>query len=96
MKKNKILVITIIVFLILAITGGAFAYLYVKTDIFKSGKELFGKYFSQEIDRIQKMTDFETISVYQNLNNENKYESITNVKTTYSEGGEISNPLNNL
>jgi len=96
MKKNKILVITIIVFLILAIACGALAYLYMKTDVFKSSQELFGKYFTQELETFQKMTDFEIMEIFQNLNDENKYASTTNVKTIYSEGGEISNPFNNL
>ena len=96
MKKNKILVITIIIFLILAIAGGVLAYLYMATDIFKSGKELFSKYFLQELEVIEKMTNLETVEIYQKLQNENKYESTTNIKTVYSEGGEISNPLNNL
>ena len=96
MKKNKILVIILIVFLTLVIAGGVFAYLYINTDVFKSSRELFSKYFTQELQAFEEMTSFETMGIYQNLQNENSYNSSTNIKTVYSEGGEISNPLNNL
>ena len=96
MKKNKIVVIILIIFLILAIAGGVFAYLFINTDIFKSSRELFSKYFKQDLEMFEEMTSFETIKIYNNLQNENAYNSSTNIKTIYSEGGEISNPLNNL
>ena len=96
MRKNKIVVIILIVFLILAIAGGVFAYLFINTDIFKSSRELFAKYFTQGLQTFEEMTSFETVRIYQNLQDENAYSSLTNIKTIYSEGGEISNPLNNL
>lgn len=96
MRKNKKLIVIISVVLILAIASAVFAYLYLMTDIFKSNKELFAKYFGQNEEMLQKIIDLKTIEVYKNLKNENKYESNTNIKINYSEGGEISNPLNNL
>ena len=42
--NKKILIIVIIVIMLLAIIGGIFAFLCLATDIFKSDKELFGKY----------------------------------------------------
>lgn len=96
MRKNKKLIVIISVVLILAIASAVFAYLYLMTDIFKSNKELFAKYFGQNEEMLQKITDLKTVEVYKNLKNENKYESNTNIKINYSEGGEISNPLNNL
>lgn len=96
MRKNKKLIVIISVVLILAIASAVFAYLYLMTDIFKSNKELFAKYFGQNEEMLQKITDLKTVEVYKNLKNENKYESNTNIKISYSEGGEISNPLNNL
>lgn len=96
MRKNKKLIVIISVVLILAIASAVFAYLYLMTDTFKSNKELFAKYFGQNEEMLQKITDLKTVEVYKNLKNENKYESNTNIKISYSEGGEISNPLNNL
>lgn len=96
MKKNKMLVIILIVFLILAIAGGVFAYLFINTDFFKSSRELFAKYFTQGLQTFEEATSFENIKIYQNLQNENSYNSSINIKTVYSEGGEISNPLNDL
>lgn len=96
MKNNKKVLVVISVILILVIAGAVFAYLYIATDTFKSNKELFTKYFGQNEEMLQKITNLKAIEVYKNLKNESEYESTTNVKMTYSEGGEISNPLNNL
>lgn len=96
MKNNKKVLVVISVILILAIAGAFFAYLYIATDTFKSNKELFAKYFGQNEEMLQKITDLKTIEVYKNLKSESKYEANTNIKMTYSEGGEISNPLNDL
>lgn len=96
MKKSKGVVIAISIVLILAIVAATFAYLFFMTDVLKSNEELFIKYFAQNEEILQKITDFQTIKVYENLQNENKYESNTNIKMIHSEGGEISNPLNNL
>lgn len=96
MKNKKILIMIIVVIAILAIGGGIFAYLFLATDIFKSDKELFSKYISQNIETIQKMENLQTFQIYKKLENENKYESNAKVKVVYSEGGEVSNPLNNL
>ncbi len=97
MKGKKILIVVIIIIIaLLAIGGGAFAYLYVATDTFKSDKELFAKYISQNTEIFQKLKDSQTVQIYRSLNNEKKYESNTEIKAVYSEGGEVSNPINNL
>ena len=96
MRRNNKLIIVISIIAILAIVGAVFAYLFMTTDIFKSNKVLFAKYILQNTETIEKITDFQTIQVYENLLNENKYESNTNAKVIHSEGGEVSNPLNNL
>ena len=96
MRRNRKLIVIIIVILILAIASAVFAYLYFMTDMFRSNQELFAKYFMQNGEMLQKMTDLKTAEVYKNLENESKYESNTNISVSYSEGGEISNPLNNL
>lgn len=96
MKNKKILIIVIVIIALLAIIGTAFGYLYLATDTFKSDKELFTKYISQNIDIIKSITNSQTVKVYENLENMEKYESNTDMKITYSEGGEVSNPINNL
>ena len=96
MRKNNKLIVIISMVLILAIASAVLAYLYLMTDIFRSNQESFAKYFGQNEEMLQKMTDLKTIEVYKNLKNESKYESNTNIKIVHSEGGEISNSLNNL
>lgn len=96
MKKNKKVLVVISVILILVIASAVFAYLYLMTDIFRSNQELFAKYFGQNEEMLQRMTDLKTIEFYKNMKNESKYESNTNIKMAHSEGGEVSNPLNNL
>ncbi len=96
MKSKKILIITIIIILVLAVAGTVFGYLYMATDTFKSDKELFSKYISQNIETFQKMKDSQITQMYKNIKNEEKYDISTNLKMKYSEGGEVSNPINNL
>lgn len=96
MKSKKILIIVIILIVILGLGGATFAYLFMATDIFKSNKELFAKYMSQNIEDFQSLGDLKTIQTYKDLSNQGKYESNTDIKMTYSEGGEVSNPVNNL
>ena len=47
MKGKKILVIVIIIVAVLAVAGTVFGYLFLKTDLLKSNKELFAKYVNQ-------------------------------------------------
>lgn len=96
MRRNNKLIIVISIVFALAIVGAIFGYLFLATDIFKSNEELFAKYIQQNTEAFQKMLDFQTFKVYDNLKEQDKYESNTNVKMIHSEGGEISNPLNNL
>ncbi len=96
MKKSKILVMIIIIILLLAVAGTVFGYLYIATDTFKSDSELFTKYISQTIQGFKELTDLKSIETYKNLKNENKYESNIEIAGIHSEGGEISNPLNEL
>lgn len=96
MKSKKILIITLIIILVLAVAGTVFAYLFIATDTFKGDKELFAKYISQNSETFEKFTDLQTKKVYEGLKDEEKYESNTEIKATYSEGGEVSNPINNL
>ena len=45
MKKKGILITIIVILVLLILAGGAFAYVYFATDLLKTDKELFAKYF---------------------------------------------------
>jgi len=96
MRKNNKLIIIISIILVLALLGAVFVYLYLMTDMFKSNRELFAKYFAQELQTLEKITDLKTAEVYKNLKYQDIYESNTHIKIIDSEGGEVSAPLNNL
>lgn len=96
MRNNKKIIIVISIILILAIVSSAFAYLYLMTDLLKNKKEVFAQYFTQQIDSLEEITKIKGIEIYNELKKEPKYESNINIKVIHSEGGEISNPINNL
>ena len=97
MRSKKILVIIVIVIiLVLAIAGAALGYLALATDTFKSDKELFGKYILQNSETIENLKKSTAIDAYKTLQQQGTYESDTNLTVSYSEGGEVSNPFNNL
>lgn len=96
MGNKKIGIIIIIIFLILAIFGGTFTYLFLATDIFKGKKQLFFKYASQAIEQTEGIVDSKTLENYKNEMNRESYETNTSVNFKYSEGGEISSGYNSL
>ena len=95
-SSKKILIFVIIMIIVLAIAGTALVYLYLKTDFLKSDKELFQKYIMQDIENIQKITQSNIYQTYKDLKGQDLYESSTDINISYSEGGEISNPFNEL
>lgn len=95
-NSRKILIIVIIIIAVLAVAGAMLAYLMLATDTFKSNQELFIKYISQNLNSFNKMKDSTTQNTYNELRNQNTYESNTDINIKYSEGGEISNPFNDL
>ena len=50
MKKKGLLITIIILLILLILAGGAFAYVYFTTDLFKTDKQLFAKYSMQIVD----------------------------------------------
>ena len=96
MKGKKILVIVIIIVAVLAVAGTVFGYLFLKTDLLKSNKELFAKYVNQNFDSFKEISNLKIIDTYKNLKNEDKYESNSELNVIYSGGGEVSSPYNNL
>lgn len=95
-NSKKILIIAIIVILVLAIAGAVVAYLATATDTFKSSKELFMRYMSKNIQKIEQLKNSDTYNTYKSLENENAYEQDIKMKIGYAVGGEVSNPLNDL
>lgn len=93
---KKILIIGIIILVILAIAGTVLGYLFIETDTFKSGKELFAKYMQQNKDAIDKIVDSSIYTTFESIKQQEIYESNTTISASYSEGGEISNPINEL
>ena len=55
MKGKRILIISIVTILILAIVGGAAAYAYIATDLFKSDEQLFYKYIAEVRRNLEKL-----------------------------------------
>ncbi len=93
MRNKKILIIVIVLIVILCMIGGIFTYLFLATDLFRSDKEMFFEYFSQNIQMVNNM---KSAGTYKQIRNEETYESNTEIKVSNSRGGEISSPLNDL
>lgn len=93
MRNKKILIIVIVLIVVLCIISGILAYLFLATDAFKSDKEKFVEYFSQNIQMINNMKSSGT---YKQILDEKTFESNTEIKVSNSRGGEISSPLNDL
>ncbi len=96
MKKNKKPMIVISIILALCIIALIVICIFLFTDTFKTNKQLFSKYFGQNEDVLNEISNLKITETYKNLKNENQYTSNTNIKVTHSEGGEVSNPINNL
>lgn len=96
MKKNKKPMIVISIILALCIIALIVICIFLFTDTFKTNKQLFSKYFGQNEDVLNEISNLKIAETYKNLKNENQYISNTNIKVTHSEGGEVSNPINNL
>lgn len=47
MKKKSGLIVIIVILMLILLAGGAFAYVYFSTDLLRTDKEMFLKYFSQ-------------------------------------------------
>lgn len=77
-KKVIIIIITIIILLLLA--GGTFAFLFLKTDLFKSPQQMFYKYALQDIDEIKQM-----ITSQDSLDEQKNYITNGNVKVSFEE-----------
>ena len=97
MKKRYLITLIIAIVLVLCIGAGlAFAYFF--TDIFKSNKSLFLKYFSQNSEIMNFMNDTD-IKAYSDMQKQTPYTSEGTIKTnvTFPDSSEatIANALKN-
>ena len=80
MRSNKSKVITIVAIILIVLilsVGGTVAYLYLKTDVLKSNKELFEKYVNQTMSQIENVFENEKIEEMAKKLKENNSESKT-------------------
>lgn len=82
-SKNKVLIILLVVIALLAIAGGAFAFTYFCTDIFKSGQELFVKYLTQNLDELNATVNLSKIDEIEEKLKQNKHEETISASYTY-------------
>lgn len=80
---NKVLIIVISIIALIAVVGGVFAYLYLCTDMFRSGQELFAKYLTQNINEINQTINLNQINEIEEKLKESKYEE--NITISYLE-----------
>ena len=82
-KKRKVIIITIIILVILIIIGTLVA-LYLTTDMFKSNKILFSKYFGENVELVQNIQNVFQKSAYDQKLEENKFTNDTEIKVNYT------------
>lgn len=89
-RKKRITIITIAIVLVIAIIIGILAFLYIKTDAFKSNETLFAKYLVQNFDIIEVLEKSKNTDI-ENLLDTNKYTSQIEGKIEYTENKGTSN-----
>ena len=85
-KKKRRMIIIISVILVLLIILTAFLIVYINTDMFKSNKTLFEKYFSKNVENINQMyTSLASKTDYENSLEQNKYTVNTQINVNNTE-----------
>ena len=79
MKKRYLIMLIIAIVLIIAL-GAGFAFAYFFTDIFRSNKELFSKYISQNLEIVGIFKD-EDVKAYSEKQENTAYTSEGTIKT---------------
>lgn len=95
-RKKRRFLLFLIIFIILVIMASAFAFLYVKTDMFKSNEMLFNKYSQQLIDNTKEMIKQENMEELNQTLKNNKLNKTTKMSVQYSENGDKSSEINNI
>lgn len=65
--KNKKILLVIIIFLVLVLIAFAGVYAYITLDIFRTPKQLFGKYLDNQIEQIENMNSGALKTISENL-----------------------------
>ena len=83
MKNKKALIVIIVLFIILAVCGGTFAYVYFATDLLKSNSQMFSKYGTMLDMELYNFFYDENIKTYYTNKSANNYENtgVLRVKT---------------
>ena len=85
-RKKRRMIIMISVILVLLIILTAFLIVYINTDMFKSNKTLFEKYFSKNVENINQMyTSLDSKTDYENSLEQNKYTVNTQINVNNTE-----------
>ena len=85
-RRRKLNIIIASISVVLLIIIGICVYLYFTTDMFKSNKMLFGKYIQKMAQNVETIVKDPTGEAYNNLLQNNKYTSTTEVSATYING----------
>jgi len=83
-KKKRIAIIITTVGILIAIILGVLAFLYIKTDMFKSNEILFAKYFSQNFNIVDVLENIKNPEI-ENILNNSKYTSDFEANIEYAE-----------
>lgn len=84
-RKKRRMIIIGIPLLVVVIFITILIVLYLNTDMFKSNKTLFFKYFSQNYDNINQITEDLKNDEYNNVFQSNKFRQISELKINYTE-----------
>lgn len=102
MKNKKILIIPIVIIILLVALTGVSAFLYFKTDLFKSPKQLFFKYLGESVSSTKNFNYDKSLANYKELSQKSSKStgeitgSITdNSSNTSSSSKSIEDAINN-
>ena len=102
MKNKKILIIPIVIIILLVALAGVSAFLYFKTDLFKSPKQLFFKYLGEYVSSTKNFNYDKSLANYKELSQKSSKStgeitgSITdNSSNTSSSSKSIEDAINN-
>ena len=84
-KKKKKILIVLIPIITIVIIATILITLYATTDFLKSDKTLFYKYISQNMNVVKMIVDNTSEKELTNLLRQNKYESKTELSSSYTE-----------
>lgn len=99
-KKRRIILIVSMISIV-AIIAMTLIFLYITTDSFKSSRTLFSKYIGQTVENLKEMSPKEEKSDYEELLEQNKYTTNTQITANYTEnvgkdGENTENVINQL